>query len=217
MSRLPNTPLRKARSNNAFFIHIPKAGGTSVKKSLYPKSLTKYQYGHLTYKDIIEIYGQEKVDSIYKFTFVRNPWDRVYSGYRFLAQGGMDLIDRALYSLGIAKYDTFEEFVYNWLSKENIYGKVHKYIHFYPQFEFLTNDADKIAVDFIGKVENMESDYNKIREKIGFGKSLKHLNRTPKTKKFKEDYRNAYTNDMIDIVAKVYKRDIEEFGYSFDK
>ena len=68
-------------------------------------------------------------------------------------------------------------------------------------------------VDFVGRFENFNEDYEKIRQKIGTGEALKHLNKT-KDKKEKS-YRDVYTPEMVDIVSKVYKKDLELFNYSF--
>jgi hypothetical protein len=63
------------------FIHIPRTGGTSVEKYFN----FKYEAGwkpktaqHLTLQEYSEHYD---TDNYFKFTIVRNPWDRLMSWY----------------------------------------------------------------------------------------------------------------------------------------
>ena len=106
-------------------------------------------------------------------------------------------------------YDTFERFVKEWVTPKNI----DSWVHFIPQYKYLYNENGNLMVDFVGRFENFDEDYETIRHKIGTGEALKHLNKT-KDKKEK-DYRNAYTREMIDIVSRIYKKDLELFDYNF--
>ena len=64
---------------------------------------------------------------------------------------------------------------------------------------------------FIGKFENLQSDFNKICEIIGIKKEkLPLINNTNK-----EDYKSYYTEETKKIIQKAYKKDIEMFNYSF--
>jgi hypothetical protein len=75
---------------------------------------------------------------------------------------------------------------------------------------FFENRQGMIAADFIGRFENLEHDYNKIRERLNTGQPLPHLN--PSTK---VHYAQQYSTQMIDKVARIYERDINEFNYDF--
>lgn len=64
------------RTRKLLFIHIPKNAGTSITKSLEMEN-----QGHvaaLHYKRNLEDF-----DEFFKFTVIRNPWDRVVSCYEF--------------------------------------------------------------------------------------------------------------------------------------
>ena len=69
------------------FIHVPKTGGMSVRKTLFTKSDL---YPHLTIRDYQSLLSEQEVGSYYKFAFVRNPWDRLVSAYSFLRAGGLN-------------------------------------------------------------------------------------------------------------------------------
>jgi hypothetical protein len=187
----------------AIFIHIPKCAGISINTSLFGNLAG----GHKRLDDYILIFGVEDFTNYFKFTFVRNPWDRVVSAYFFLKKGGLNEHDRKFFENQLSQYDGFSEFVRGWLTKENIY----KYHHFKPQLFFLTDKYNKVSVDYIGYFENIEADFAYIAEKIGVENQLKKENSVKR-----KDYRLFYEEDTKKIVADVYEDDIQAFNYSFD-
>ncbi|MFT6248318.1 MAG: hypothetical protein ACJAZQ_001519 [Cognaticolwellia sp.] len=183
---------------NSIFIHIPKAAGTSISNALYGG-----RQGHhtaLAYKKA----NSEKFNNYYKFTIVRNPWDRLASTYHYLLKSP-HAEDRAWAEKNIAKYTSFESFVKNWLSKDSIYT----WKHFLPQTYFIMED-NEILVDDIFKMENLSLDFSKIATKLGCKEQLSHDNRIER-----KHYSCLYSKDIIDITSKVYETDIEEFNYAF--
>ena len=66
-------------------------------------------------------------------------------------------------------------------------------------------------VDFIGKFENLETDFEYICKKIGVnGIKLPHKNKTQR-----KNYRDYYNENTKTIIANWYKKDIDYFGYEF--
>ncbi|MCK8480550.1 sulfotransferase family 2 domain-containing protein [Psychroserpens algicola] len=194
-------------ATQSIFVHIPKAGGISIIKSLYGE--TAGGFGHPTYRRFLKLYGNRRFNTYYKFTFVRNPWDRLYSAYSFLKKGGMNHLDAQFSKEVMTEVDTFEDFVMHWLTPE----RMNSWIHFIPQFTFITNDSNKIMVDFVGRFENFQEDFTTISKHIGVNQPLIHLNKTKDKKQ--HSYRDAYTNEMKSRVAELYKTDIELFKYNF--
>ena len=81
----------------------------------------------------------------------------------------------------------------------------------FNQLDYITDRNGKICVDFIGRYENLQEDFNKVLKDIGLpAMQLKHLNKFDR-----ENYRSYYTEEDIEKVKKLYKRDIEYFGYKF--
>ncbi len=188
------------------FVHIPKAAGISVCKSLYGNlagehaSVARYQY----------VFSKKDFYKYFKFTFIRNPWDRLFSAYTFLKKGGINKQDEDWASENLSKFDSFERFVMEWVSKENI----SKYVHFIPQIELLVSpNAMTIPIDFIGFFENIEDDFDYVARKINKKISLPHLNQTYQKAR---GYMDEYNETMIGVVENVYRADIEVFGYSFE-
>lgn len=62
------------------FIHIPKAGGSSIQNIIkkYNKDLTGCLHKNVT------DYSKEYRNSCFVFTFVRNPYDRLLSAHKYL-------------------------------------------------------------------------------------------------------------------------------------
>lgn len=185
------------------FVHVPKAAGLSVNMALFGnaggvhKSIFHYSL----------IFNKSEFNSYYKFTFVRNPWDRLLSAYLFLKEGGLHKNDANWAENELAVFNNFDEFVKNWVNQNNI----EKEIHFKPQYKFITIKG-KILIDNVYKVENINEEFPKICAKLNIQNNLQVLNRT-KTKI--KNYRNYYDEETIKVVEKVYKKDIELFKYRF--
>ena len=194
--------------HQCIFVHIPKAAGVSISKTLFDN----VRVYHTTITMFQLIFSQQEFDHYFKFTFVRNPWDRVFSAYHFLKKGGMNEQDQKWANQELAPYESFEDFVKGWINQSNIW----RYLHFYPQCKFLCMpDTQKIGVDFLGFFENLHEDFQYIGNRLSLnsGPALKHENPTSHKKL---DYRDFYTDEMRHIVSEVYAKDIELLGYNFD-
>lgn len=166
------------------FVHIPKTGGNSIKQAL-------------------ELRGEEHeyVSSLelpyFSFTFVRNPFDRFVSAYSYLKNGGINENDKRHGDELINKFESFEEFVKNGIPDQQ---------HFKPMSHWIDGE-----LDFIGRVERFQEDFNVICDKIG----IPHQ-RLPHTNKSKhKPYTEYYNEATRQIVAEKYAKDVEYFGYEF--
>lgn len=182
------------------FVHIPKAAGISVALTLFGN----YGGSHRTLRWYQNNYMRHTFSRYFKFTFVRNPYDRLYSAYTFLRKGGINDEDRAFSERVLVKYETFEDFVLGYLNEETIYS----YIHFYPQLEFLIDRNHKIAVDFIGRFENIDQDFFRVSQKIGVNKTLPHLNKTESKKE-----QPVFSDQVKAKIQELYKDDFMKLGY----
>ena len=187
-------------SNQCIFFHIPKAAGTSVCMALFG-----YQVGHLSFEQLYYS-NPKKAMTYFKFTFVRNPWDRLVSAYHFLLAGGMNANDSNWGRDNLTQYVDFNDFVKNWLNEKN----VNTYIHFIPQHRYVESSNGVVKVDFVGKTETLSKDIEVVTQKLG--KQI-HLEKTNESKHGL--YIDYYNQASIDIVSRVYQRDIELFGYKF--
>jgi hypothetical protein len=188
----------------AIFVHIPKCAGVAVKRALFGN----LSGGHTKLSMYCRVFEPELFLTYFKFTFVRNPWDRLVSAYHFLRGGGYGDADKKWFERELGIYRDFDDFVRNWLRAENI----HKHIHFCPQIEFLQDENNSgIKVDYIGLYENIESDFTYVAKRLGADRGLEKGNTSSH-----KSYKDYYCEATREIVGEVYLQDINRFGYDFE-
>jgi hypothetical protein len=197
--------------HKCIFVHIPKCAGISVSTSLFGNLAG----GHTPIRIYSLVFNKKEFDAYFKFTFVRNPWDRVASAYFYLRDGpGLRAISESPPLLEqmkrvVSVYSDFDSFVREWINRENI-RKLHL---FAPQCDYLCLNGRQSAMDFVGYFENLVEDFHYVTRRIGVEAELLHLNRVRPSA---ESYLAAYSDDTRRIVSDVYREDIEFLGYTFD-
>ncbi len=186
----------------SIFVHITKSAGTSVALSLFGK--LPYHYRAWEYR---VIFGRRRFNQYFKFAFVRNPWDRLYSAYSYLKGGGWNDDDRAWSQQHLADIDDFEQFVLEWLTPERLYA----HIHFWPQSDFICDKHGKPLIDYLGYFEEIQDDFQVIAQKLGSDATLAHTNKSKRA-----GYQQVYSEAAKQKVAQLYQADITHFGYRFD-
>ncbi|WP_445004373.1 sulfotransferase family 2 domain-containing protein [Halomonas mongoliensis] len=193
-------------SKKCIFIHVPKVAGTSINHALYGRTL-----GHYTAQEIRSTFPS-LFENSFSFSFVRNPWGRLASAYRFAKAGRTETM--GIYKperYQIPEFESFERFVCEWLPRKNI-NKLD--FVFQPQSRFVTNGSGGIIVDFLGKLERLDKDIKHVEKNINRSLAIPELNRTGKVD---GDMRSLYvSNEMVDVVSRIYANDIELFNYSFE-
>jgi chondroitin 4-sulfotransferase 11 len=191
------SPLRQG-SNGAFiFIHINKTAGTSIGKAIGLP--VKH---HQTAKEVIAGIGQAKWDNAYKFTLVRNPWDKVVSHYEYRRKRNKtELATRNI---------SFAEWVKKTYGPDQDTFYYNNPKAFQPQVEWLKDNENNISIDFVGKFESINKDFDQIASAIGLDAQLPHLNASKRLA-----YQSYYDDETRKIVANWFAEDIEVFGYSF--
>ena len=180
-----------SHQHKCIFIHINKTGGTSISKALGGGKGAKHASA-IRHRVLFP----EKFENYFKFTFVRNPWDKILSQYFFRVK------DKGrLRALGRSEV-SFKEFV------KKPFPGIHR-----VQLDLLSDDSGKILVDFIGRFENIQDDFNVVCDRVGQKpKKLPHVFRT-----HHKPYWEYYDEESMSLIAKKYKKDIEYFGYEFGK
>lgn len=185
------------------FVHIPKNAGLSISYTLFGNT----GGSHRKITDYKKLFSERTFKKYYKFTFVRNPWDRLVSTYFFLKKGGLTNKDKIWAKENLETFNDFEVFVKQWLTEDNIKDS----LHFQQQYKFLMNAEKKIEVDFIGRFENIEEDFKTITNHLEIKRSLQKTNSSNRDL----NYRTYFTKETQAIVESVYKKDIKLFKYSF--
>lgn len=198
------------------------------------KNLSFFSY---KYYDVIKILSDE---SYFKFVLVRNPWSRCLSAYldKLVKEKNTPLFSPDIMT-DICRYKkqkldaesslTFAEFV-RYLSRT----KDHKLNwHWKSQYSYLGSTK----FDFIGKVENLEEDFEYIKNKLNLPDDLPYRNISLYTKDFSSNpfdihwskltplqlrninyypkYQEFYTEELIELVRNRYLKDVKTFGYEF--
>ena len=185
------------------FVHIPKSAGVTINKVLFGN----LGGSHRSVRIYKRVFGPYTFSKYFKFTFVRNPYSRLLSAFRFLKSGGFDHGDQIWAEENLSGYETFEEFVENWLSEENIMD----YWHFQPQFIFVCDRTFEPEVDFIGHFETINEDFQEICGRLNIRRELKQHNKGPEKKAHWSTY---YSEKTLEKVYRIYRKDFELFGYS---
>lgn len=186
------------------FIHIPKTAGISISKTLF-----NVRVGHKSIRKY-EIYNKMKFKNYYKFTFVRNPWDRILSAFTFLKSGGINEYDKKWGEKYLSRYENLNDFIID-LQNHQFKNQVFKHMHFKPQYKFICDERLNLKVDFVGRFENINHDFDIVRKNLGIERELIKSNTSKHV-----HYSEYYTSETKDIVAKLYALDIKLLKYSFN-
>ena len=189
------------------YVHIPKCGGSSVKKALLP--YYDFPPGHYSANTYREALGEHDYSNLHRFTVVRNPWDRLVSAYFYVMDKRHNKYSPNTYFRDkvLAKYIDFEDFVVSHIGE----GKSLNFNHFVPQYKFICDESEKIIVDNIIKLEDLTLGFEKLGKSLGRQFQLSVVN----TSKREKDYRSYYNEKTKKIVEDVYSIDSNEFEYEF--
>jgi len=173
------------RDKKIIFVHIPKTAGDSIESALSVPSDEYVKHGydeerlvglgprgwaqHYSTDVIQEIVGVETYMKCYKFTVVRNPWDRFVSSFHYEQQffGEMD-------------FDQYVQFP--------------KFAN--PQHRLAQTTYIIRPVDYTIRFEELQQGWNHVCERIGLDSTaLPHTNKS--TRKHYTEYYNDETRKII--------------------
>lgn len=213
------------KNRDVLFVWIPKAAGSSIYKALndsrykcrrllnrekngaIESPYTDFDnkgivtFGHTSIDALIDnaIMNKDFFESAFKFCFVRNPWERLVSlfFYRGLNE----------------KYESFHQFCMTF--KDQVIEPIGLYnsklnSQYNDQISWIIGKNGRLLVDFIGRYERLEEDFEKICSILGIRKKLPRRNVTKHL-----NYKEYYDSLTIEIVRGRYRRDIEFLGYDF--
>ena len=222
--------------NKVVYQHLFKTGGHSIYKNLVsyhqddqdilnkwvkdkdsykiPYNVLDYDVSnhHITFDEFSVIWPKIKWEEYWKFGFIRNTYDFLVASYKHQMQISyfLHLPNNESKQLA-AKAFTFEHFI------TNIWG------YDYTQWDFITYKG-KINLDFIGRFENLQDDYNKVLDHIGLPrKNLEKIhsseNReyvlTETAAMANQHYSLWYTDKLLEFVKIKAKNEIEYFDFIF--
>jgi hypothetical protein len=193
------------------FVHIPKTAGNSIQSVLRDYSedelvaLRTEQDGierfglrnpnykikkHSTLSDYHNALGDERFRTLYKFTCVRNPWDRMVS-YYFTPTQTPETWDRKKFRAIISKALSVPDFLRLNRGESDPFGNV----------------------DQIMRFENLDSDFRAVCGAIGISvPNLPQYNRSTR-----EHYSRYYDDELRELVRARFAPEIQRFGYTFEE
>ncbi|SMD36464.1 Sulfotransferase family protein [Reichenbachiella faecimaris] len=201
------------------FFHTPKVAGSSITKALrkysnYPNErIYNYMIDYLGEIPAIGLYplhispidlykklkNKNTFDTFLKIAFVRNPWDWHVSQFNYHKQNR-----NAFFFKTFQKF-SFREYI-DWATDPENIKKARS-----SQFDFLSNNQGELMVDFIGRYENLQEDFNKICDKLQIDEKIPIVNTSKRNKNYREYY-DDYTKNKIEDT---FKKDLEKFNYNF--
>ncbi len=197
-------------SHKLVFVHIQKTGGVTVHGLLRERIpdlrniVARHEFAR---RGMAEL---DDWDEYFKFAFVRNPWDRLVSWYTMVTT--FDKAGNELWRYVHDNSSTFEEFIHNCTGEVKIRKGVY-YSFAYNQLDYVTDEHGNLLVDFIGQLENFDEDIQEVFRRIGLElETVPHHNRSGH-----RHYSTFYTPETEMIVRERFKRDIEYFGYEFER
>lgn len=193
------------------FVHIPKTGGNSIQSVLRDYSedqlvaLRGEQDGierfglrnpkykikkHSTLAEYRAALGEMEFGSLFKFTCIRNPWDRMVS-YYFTPTQNTSAWDRKKFRKAIVKL--------------------------LPVADYLRLDkggGDPFAnVNYIMRFENLADDFRAVCAALDISPApLPRYNRS-----HREHYSKYYDDELRELVGARFAAEIERFGYTFEQ
>jgi Sulfotransferase family len=195
------------------FVHIQKTGGTPVRAALGVENNDAHK--HFFARELRQVYGEAAWNRCFKFAFVRNPWDRLVSWWSMIDNGrdstGTVQPPNNFFGYVLRNARSFEEFILC-CTDEIVDPDGRKHI-LRNQIDYLVDEDDGVMVDFIGRFEKLQDDFDEIMQRISLPKiELPRLNMSSHA--FYTDY---YSDAMAEEVGRLYARDIAAFGYRFGK
>jgi hypothetical protein len=184
---------------NALFVHIPKTAGGTITRSLDFKRFgqkwnpqEKFD-GRVTFKHTPVPELPNIVQAIpFKFTFVRNPYDRAVSLWRVME----------------AHKEEHQKSFIDWL--DSIKDRDMRHRIFAPQ----ANWFEGVEYDFIGHYETLLENIATLAELLGT-QVHNHFPNTPfwLNKSIRDRDKDYYDNQTRELVIDIYRRDFELLRY----
>ncbi|MEM6384343.1 MAG: sulfotransferase family 2 domain-containing protein [Pseudomonadota bacterium] len=186
--------LRDARGPQNYRIDHPAKPKIPLYRKLLRRPERHYHptvgfYEHMPAWRVKTYVGDAVWNSYFKFSFERNPWDRQVSFYYFRSKNR-------------GREETFAQFVAD-AKRSSV-----------DNWGLYTLD-DTPALDFIGRYETLEDDFEKVKQACGLPESLSlpvH-NTSQRTSGYVEYYDDP---QLIETIATRYAKEIAHFSYGFE-
>ena len=199
-----------SHSHKFIFRHYGKSAGSSIKRYFREKDgvTEKCSFGHKktsTLQQIVIDDGYDPEEYI-KFCCCRNPWDRGVSAYYHF---------KKFYRLKDLSFEEFVVYGFHQYSKSKQENNEFSPCLIDGKRAFHDGFVDYDKFDYIIRFENLQEDFLIFCDKLNIeGGQLPHVDYNTKRPKLR--YQDYYTKKTIDIVAQIWKKEIEKFNYKYN-
>lgn len=196
------------------FIHVPKTAGNALQNILKDYSedtitaTGEHQDGverfevasaaspslkkHSTLAEYIAVYGRRTIDSLFRFSVIRHPWDRLVSFYFFAQESAEPQWDRQGFADFVAGVKPANEFY--------LRGRLDRW---------LRRDGGR-NLDFLVRFEHLEDDFAAVCERIG----IPAVGLPVRNRGAGRDYAQYYDAELGQLVATRFAADFRLGGYA---
>lgn len=203
-------------THDFLFVHVQKTAGTSLTRllgehALHPSSSRLNKLGsdlmlvrdwrhhhfriHAPLKRAERLIPAEDYARLFKFAFVRNPWDRLVSWYAYLLKDTSHRRHRRVAA------GTFEDFARVELARADR-----------SQWWMIEDRAGAMGLDYVGRFERLAEDFAEICRRLQLpATTLPRENVTSR-----KPYQQYYSRELAALVGVCWAREVEAFGYRFD-
>lgn len=202
-----------AESQKFIFFAVPKTGTHSVREALRPHlssadweqqlrygeqlsplpEIAAINHGHVSYQQLSSVVGPETLSRFFRFAFTRHPYDRFVSVCAFLARTDPSY-----------KHNP-TEWMKNALKRPQFCNRV----LVASQHALLSDDNGALGLDFVGRYESLQVDFNAICDRLKLPKvALAHRNSSEH-----DSYEQLLDNGLRDALWERYEQDFLSFNY----
>lgn len=157
-----------------------------------------------TFKVWINKINDDDFLKYFRFTFVRNPFDRAVSLYRYF-------FEMVKFNPELKKYKDKKLSFYEFLTNKELRTVKSIQFHEFPQSK--VKFENKLLINFVGKFENINKDWEYVCNKVKIPYSKLPVTNATKHKHYSE----YYNKETISIIEERYQQDLILFNYRFEK
>lgn len=197
------------------FLHVAKTAGTAIENYFMPQQrdpavanrdilfgLDKelgIDLQHATLATVRQLTSREIFEGYYKFSIVRNPFQRLVSAYNYRIKSYLP------------RFGSFEAFIRH-LPEGIGEARARRGDHITPQVRH-THEDGRQAVDLIGRFEQLDTAMIVLAKRLGLSEPISLAGKPPPNLHPQKASMDSYNDDLIAIIQNVYREDFDLLGY----
>jgi hypothetical protein len=196
---LENLSHRVSRFHQRFFqdfvfIHINKCGGTAIERALGIPLLS-----HDTAAERRKTIGERRWRERYKFSVVRNPYERIASCFLYVGGGKHNYKQDAP-----RRYEAWLETIYDKVKGGELDRNTHH------QMSWIADESGTVLVDRVYRLEKLDAEIEELGRSLNRKISLQRVN----DNKRQVDYDSLYTPRSLQLINRMHAEDFDQFDYA---